>query len=441
MKQIVVLLATFFLFGINTYAQNDSKVKGFKDNIAKSNAAIQDAKKSLAPKTWMDRGKLFQDVYGLNVNLLRFGLTSTEAKLFFKEPTQILTMEVDGVQHVVYEYSQIELTFADDGLIHWKETQKIEDNPLNEAVKSYGKAASLDEKGKLTKKINEAYATIVRDLEVKCLNDYYNQNYNDAYQAVRLKIDLNKLLGVSDTIGYYQAGVFAYSQSEIDKSMWREVESNFNEAIGLGYQEADDVKGRINQMLYEASTAQGDTVKALKYAETGLQKYPNSLTLIYVMVNHYLHLNNSQEALRYILKAKDGDPTNASLYYAEGSLYERLGEPDKAIAAYDEAIAIDPKISGTYNPYYNKAVTIFNVAAKMMDDANTAKTNAEFEQKKDVAENEFMKAIPPLEKALEMNPTDRDVMDILKTLYYRLRIKYPELETKYNDITKKIEAM
>ncbi len=441
MRRITLLVAIVFLLGANCFAQNDGKVKGLKDNIAKSDAAIQDAKKGIAPKTWMDRGKLFQDIYGLNTSYLRFGMTTTEAKLYFKDPKQILTSEVNGALLETYEYSQIKLIFENGGLKSWVETQEIVNDPLSEAIKSYQKATSLDEKSKNTKKINEAYKAIVKDLESKAYNEYANQKYKDAYQATIQRIDLNKTLGVTDTLGYYQAGVFAYTQSEIDQSMWKEAIDNFSKANSLGFVEAGGNQGRIYQMLYSATASTGDTAKALTYAQAGLNKYPNDIDLIYTMVNHYLQRNESQEALKYIEKAKSQDPKNGTLLFAEGSLYDRLGEPDKAVASYDAAIALEPNITGTYNPYYNKAVIFYNTAVKLMDEANNAKTNAEFEKKKELAENEFMKAIQPLEKAHELSPKDRDTMETLKTLYYRLKTKHPEMDAKYNDITKKLDAL
>ena len=123
MKQITFLMVAVFFLGVNCFAQNESKSKSLKDNIAKSDAATQDSKKGINPKTWMDRGKLFQDAYNVNVGFIRFGMPTTEAKLYFKEPKQILQSEVEGVVKETFEYSQIQLNFEDGGLKSWEETQ------------------------------------------------------------------------------------------------------------------------------------------------------------------------------------------------------------------------------------------------------------------------------------------------------------------------------
>ncbi len=438
MRQVVVLLAVVFLYGINCFAQNESKFKSLKDNINKSDAAIQDPKKESNPKTWMDRGKLFQEANGVNVSYLRFGMPTTEVKLYFKDPKQVLTKEVEGAVQETYEYSQINVFFENGAVKSWEETQTVTDNPLGKAVSAYEKAKSLDEKGKNEKKIIEAYKSINNDVEMKALNAYTNQKFKEAYDAALLRIEVSKLLGVSDTLFYYYAGYFAYAQSEKDSSLWKQAVDYFEKAVALGFKETGENKGLLYTMLYQANMNIGDQDKALKYAKEGFEKYPESIQLIYTLINYYLQRGESREALDYVeqAKAKESAP-NPNLLFAEGALYDKLGEKDKAISAYNASIAADPN---KYDSYYNKAVVYYNSAIKLMDDANGAKTNDEFEKKKDIAEAEFMRAIPPLEKAHELNPNEREIMETLKTLYYRLKTKYPELDAKYNDITKKLES-
>ncbi len=436
MRQVTLLLATVFLFGINCFGQNENKVKGLKDNIAKSDEATQDPKKSINPKTWMDRGKLFQDVYGLNVSYLRPGMPTNEAKLYFKEPKNIETSEEGGAVKETYVYGQIRLNFENGGLRTWEETQTIIDNPLMKAVAAYQKASSLDEKGKNAKKINEAYKLINTDLESKAFNEYYGKRYKEAYNTALDKIEVGKLLGISDTMFYYYAGFFAYDQSMTDNSMWQETIDNFGKALSFsGFK--DPEKGGVYPRIYQAYTHKGDTLGGFKYLKEGFEKYSDNLEVIYALINHYLVRGESREALEYVGQAKAKDPNNPNLLFAEGALYDKLGDKDKSIEAYDAAIAADPK---KFDPYYNKAVVYYNSAIKLMEEANNEKTNEGFEAKRDIAEAEFMKAIPPLEKAHELNPADRDIMETLKTLYYRLKTKHPELDAKYNDIVKKLES-
>ena len=142
------------------------------------------------------------------------------------------------------------------------------------------------------------------------------------------------------------------------------------------------------------------------------------------------------KTLEYLEQAVARDPKNSILLFAQGKVLDELGEREKSIAAYDAAIAINPEY---FEPIYNKAVVYYNYAVVLYDKANEAKTNAEFDRIKNLADDEFAKAIPLLERALELRPNETATMDILKSLYYRLRSKYPDFEAKYNDMTKRLE--
>ncbi len=435
MKQITLLMVAVFFLGVNCFAQNESKFKSLKDNITKSDAATQDSKKGINPKTWMDRGKLFQDAYNVNVGYLRFGMPTTEAKLYFKDPKQVLTSEEAGVVKETYEYSQIKLNFENGTLKSWIETQTVVNNPLTDAVSAYQKATSLDEKDKNTKKINEAYKSINGDLENKFFNEIALSKYKDAYNTALQRVDVSKLMGVTDTSYYFFAGYAAYAQSEIDSSMWQLAVDNLEKALSLGYKEVGDNKGQVYDLLYTACLKVGNSEKALKYAQTGFEKHPNYERLMYDLINYYLSRQENEQALSYLDQAVAKDDKNPNLLFAKGKVLDELGEQEKSLAAYDAAIAANPKY---FDAYFNKAVVYYNNAIKLMDDANIEKTNAGFEAKKAVADDEFQKAVPLLEKALEINPGETATMETLRTLYYRLKAKYPEYEAKYDDISKKL---
>ncbi|MDR2847598.1 MAG: tetratricopeptide repeat protein, partial [Bacteroidales bacterium] len=172
--------------------------------------------------------------------------------------------------------------------------------------------------------------------------------------------------------------------------------------------------------------------------EKGFALNPNDLGLIYIMINYYLERNESNNALDYVAKAKASDPKNPTLWFAEGSLLDKLGKPVEALVAYDQAIVLEPT---NYSFYYNKGVVYFNHAVKLLEEADKAKTNAEFDKWKSASDKEFFNAVAPMEKALELHENDRDVMETLKSLYFRLRTQYSEMEGKYNDIVKKLEQL
>lgn len=432
-------MTTVLLLTVNCFSQNDNKVKSLKESIAKSDANIE--KKGNEAKTWMDRGKLFQEVYGFNVSYLRFGMPTVEAKIFFKDPEQILTKEEKGVLEETYVYSLLDLKFTSGVLASWKEKVTIVENPLGEAINSYKKAASLDEKGKEKKKLTEAYKAIGSELEKKMFNDYYNQDFKSAYQSAKQKIEVSSLLGYSDTSYYYYAGFFAYTQGiEGNTDMLKESVANFDKALSLNFDKTYVGKqdgGDTYTKLYDASAQLGDSAKALNYAIQGFEKYPTNPELINRIIAHYDAQNRSKEAMKLIERAKASDPSNVDFLYVEGFLYDRMGEKDNAIAAYDAAIKAKPDF---FDAYFNKAVIYYNSAIKMTEDANNERDPKKYEDMKKAADDEFMKSVQPLEAAHKLKPDDRNVMETLKTLYFRFR-SMPEYEAKLNEMTKKLETL
>ncbi|MDR2037914.1 MAG: tetratricopeptide repeat protein [Bacteroidales bacterium] len=441
MKRAFLLMTLALLFGFQASAQNESKAKSIKSNIEKSDAAIQDAKKSINPNTWMSRGKLFHEAYGLNVDFARqIGKPDDEKMLFLGEEPQVLKTQENGVPVETHEFSRIKLIYKNGVFFAWDETQPIVEKPLEKAIDAYEKAKSLDEKGKLTKKINEAYVLINNDLEGKIANELTLERFRDVYESSQLKIRLNGYLGKIDTLYYYYAGYAAYHYNERQGgNIWKETEEALEKAIPLGF-EPEGMEGSMYDMMYVATlNASGDTAKALSYVQKGLEIYPENMQLLYRMINYYLNREESEKAMDYLKKAQKDDPNNTMLLFVEGTLLERMGDTDKAVEVYDKVITLKPDY---FDAYYNKSVAYYNKAAKYLEEGNAPnKTFKEYEELKNLAELEFEKAIPPMEKALELMPTNKDALETLKSMYFRLRIKHPEMEAKYNDTVKKLEAL
>jgi len=437
MKQILYLMIAVFLLGVNCFAQNDSKFKTFKEDIAKSDVAIGNPKKGIDPKIWMDRGKLFHNAYNVNVGFLRFGMPQMEAKLYFKEPKKVVPSTEEGVEIETYVYSQIKLNFENGGLKSWEEIQTVTEDPLTEAVKSYQKATSLDPKGKNAKKINEAYKVIVGDLENRFFNEINLAKFRNAHNTALQRIEVNQLMGITDTAYYFYAGYAAMAQSEKDGKMWKKAIENYEKAISLNYNEAD--KGQIHHLLFLSYMSTGDSVKALKAAQRGFEKHPGEERLMYDLINYYLSRNENKLALEYLEKAVAKDPGNANLLFAQGRVLEELGEREKSLAAYDASMAANPKY---FDPYFNKAVVYYNNAIKIIEDANNNPKllQKQYDAEIDKAYEEFKKAVPLMEKAHEINPSDSATMETLSTLYYRMSVKYPNtgFEAKLKDMRQKL---
>ncbi len=141
---------------------------------------INDAKAKVKPATWFSRGELFLDIHEVNIEFIRLGMPSSEAKLYLKEPNEIKTVEEDGrtLEHYVYE--RITLIFENDFLKDYIETQVIHPDPLPKALDAFKEALRLDDKGKMTKKVQEELENMKRMAEADAIHHFITNQYGKA---------------------------------------------------------------------------------------------------------------------------------------------------------------------------------------------------------------------------------------------------------------------
>jgi len=66
-------------------------------------------RKNIKAKTWTSRAQLLIDIFNINNDLLRKGMDQTEAKLFYKEPKEIVTTQEGGDKVEVFVYDRVDL--------------------------------------------------------------------------------------------------------------------------------------------------------------------------------------------------------------------------------------------------------------------------------------------------------------------------------------------
>ena len=159
--------------------------------------------------------------------------------------------------------------------------------------------------------------------------------------------------------------------------------------------------------------------------------------LLYDSINESIQRGDYKQALVHIEQALTIDPNKPELLFAWGRILDELGQREKSLLAYDAAIVANPEY---FDAYFNKAVIYYNSAIRIIEEANgnMSMTSAEYDRKINLIDEEFAKSIPLFEKAHELNPIDEVTMEALKILYYRFKIKYPEYEEKYDNISKRL---
>jgi Tfp pilus assembly protein PilF len=197
------------------------------------------------------------------------------------------------------------------------------------------------------------------------------------------------------------------------------------------------------ESMYNANLAKGDTAAAMAILTKGRQTLPNDMSLMNIETNYFLSKGKQQEALNNLKASIAKDPNNALFQLVIGNIYDNMANPKDrttgkdgekpanfdqlfkdAEASYQKAI----DLSGSnkeiaYNSNYNMGAMYNNYGGYLQNKKADAKITDLTKQKKELADNEaksqeyYKKAIPYLEKALEMKPDDKSTMVALRKLY------------------------
>ncbi len=434
MKQtslITVLIS--LLFASVTSAQieqaNLLNYSQLERKLEKSNEAIEHPRKSQKDKIWLSRAELMMDIFEINIQYIREGMTVNEAIIMFGNPEEKKTRLEDGQSVEDYIYERVILTFNDEkALIDYKETDKIHDNPLPLAKEALEKAYELDEKERRTDDIREALGRLKILFEEKAIREFSDQDFSASLNSFEEILDINKMpvMGnVVDTIIFYNAGMAASRADKYERAV-----KYYEKA--KKYEHPDP---NLYVFLESTYMALEDTASALEVLKEGFERFPDSQAILIELINYYLTKGIEDEALEYLRIAREDDPENVSYVFAEATIYDRMGETDKAVELYEKCIEMDPDFFNAYynlgGMYYNKAVTMYEESSNILDDDEYLKARAK-------ADSTLLKSLPYMEEAHEIRPDDIGTLETLKTLYYRLKMldKFDEINAKLQELTK-----
>lgn len=307
------------------------------------------------------------------------------------------------------------------------------ETPTAVALESYKKAIALDTKGNLRKSINTSlslmsFTVINAAYEFNDKEDFVNSL--DCFEQ-SLAIDSITAPGKVDSTVIFNAGLMSEKVKNFEKARYY-----YNKCIEIGYSGA-----QVYGLLAILDKNEGDTVGYLATLERGMKAFPNDCNpLLVELTNHYISNGQSEKALDYLAKAIEKEPNNTSFYFAQGSLYDKLGRLDEAKASYEKALEINPDF---FDAWLNLGVQVFNKAVEMSKAANDIPANKpkEYDAAIAAAFEQMNLSVPYFEKAHSIKPEDVYTMQVLKEVYYKLRGSHPEYNDKYNDIKAKLDAV
>lgn len=290
--------------------------------------------------------------------------------------------------------------------------KSLDTNALQVAYDSYQKAIEID-----------------KDISLESLNpptpiiglyvvgeQFYNQgvdlynlgNYTVSMEKFEMTRKINNIFSIKDTIATFNAALCALQLNDIIKS------KQFLEDLAKNQYHNEVVYSSLSN-IYKT---EGDTAKALSIILKGRKLMGDNLALIIAECNIYLGQGKTEEAQNLLKIAVEKDPNNHLLHYNIGVNLAEFGSFEEAEKSYLKAIELKPDY---FDAMYNLGALYVNTAASILEKANALPVDDTegYNKLKAKADDLLNKAIPTLEKAEVLQPTDLNTLYTLKQLYTR----------------------
>lgn len=183
----------------------------------------------------------------------------------------------------------------------------------------------------------------------------------------------------------------------------------------------EDISPQILQYMAYIYIHNEDFENAIKTVDNALVGDPDNTALLRAKADVVYQLGDKEQYKEIMQQIVTLDPTNAELFFNLGVGSTELGEVDEALTFYDKAIALKDDY---YAAYLNAAVLLLNKDDAFVQEMNQLGMSSADMKKYEELQNQrkdlFKQTIPYLEKAIEINSTDSELIKTLANVYMQL---------------------
>ena len=431
-------VAAVMLFAPAANAQKVNEA-GILQKLAKSDAEIADAKKNEKAATWMNRAKVYFESIQTPTKDLFPGFTD-QAML-----KMTIGSDPVSVEGNVWTYPWVKIHFL-EGRIAWEQTKEIYPGAFNVITEALAKAYELDPKQ--ASKIKSQIDAIDSFYENLASVSYDLGRYDLAYESYN-NISTLQSHPAYDTPNYencFIAGQLSAFLGPEDPSKFVAGEAALTKALAAGY---TDENGDIYYYLFHCYYGQRETdpskiMKAKDALLEGIEKFPKNERILDGLMSLYTTedgVGNPADLVDMIDKSLAEDGSNADLWFGRGRVFYAIANKtddknkkieylDECIKSFQNVTEINPKsFEGNYflSIFYQLKGETMADEVNARDFKSQKEYDAAFREVLDV----FKQSVPCLEKAVEIDPTNKDAVSSLKSLCFRLRDESPEYMEKY----------
>ena len=276
------------------------------------------------------------------------------------------------------------------------------------------KSKQLDDKKQLDVETSIYLIQLTNLFYQRGADGFQNSDYAVAIKNFTIAYKIAEADGRFDTIAAFNIGMSGvYSE---DKTLAESTMPYLKKCIDVNFMDP-----RV-YLFYARSEKQiGDTTAAFATLEKGRVLFPQELSLQLEQSQLYLETGQNEKLIASLKEAIEADPTNENLYRVLGQTFEKVGDKENAIMYYRKAIEINPDFG---DAIFNLGAIYVNDAAELYTEANNLpfEEQKKYDELKKQADDNLYKALPYLERSLELNPTDQVVISALKEAYANLKM-------------------
>jgi len=276
------------------------------------------------------------------------------------------------------------------------------------------KSKQLDDKKQLDVETSIYLIQLTNLFYQRGADGFQNSDYAVAIKNFTIAYKIAEADGRFDTIAAFNIGMSGvYSE---DKTLAESTMPYLKKCIDVNFMDP-----RV-YLFYARSEKQiGDTTAAFATLEKGRVLFPQELSLQLEQSQLYLETGQNEKLIASLKEAIEADPTNENLYRVLGQTFENVGDKENAIMYYRKAIEINPDFG---DAIFNLGAIYVNDAAELYTEANNLpfEEQKKYDELKKQADDNLYKALPYLERSLELNPTDQVVISALKEAYANLKM-------------------
>lgn len=406
--------------------QSPEKAKEFIDK------AIQNEESASEAKTWFYRGNIYLQVNSVAhmTDGLVKGITAENIKQRLGEPVSMRNYnKLENGEKWIYSFGLI--VYLSNSIMDSYEYpnealyRSLDNgNTLDVAYESYQKSIAIDPK---FVNVQISPMNALTGLEAVS-GSYYNSGINaysakhfaEAQKNLESALKTSEALGKQDAELNYYTGIAAMSAGDTTKSI-----QYYEKSTSLGYKDKLLYYNLVNIYLNK------NMIKEAKVAiRKGREINPADQDLLIMEANIYLKTGEAKEAEQILLKAIENDPTNANLYYVIGANYDNIlndtvsskTKKDNAFLQAQQSYVKAIELNKDYfDANFNMGVLLNNKAAEILVLAANLPLaeDKKYEEMKNEAIEYLKKAQPFLERALELQPNDKDCLVLLKQIYLK----------------------